>query len=761
MVARVGASHEAAIDADILHFSRLGLDAVRLSFWGDWEASDAKGNLIDNDHLRLLDYLVWQAGRAGIYMLLSPIVTYDASWPDAMERPRSGFSSVFKKEQLGLDPEAIAAQANYLGQILDHRNRYSGTAYKDDPAILAIEPVNEPFHHPEQFAKSVAYINTLVSAIRKTGCTKPVFYNVSEKMAIADAVGASRADGATFGWYPTGLMAGHTLTGNFLPLVDDYSAMRDARLQKKAKLVYEFDAPDLLYSYMYPAMARTFRRGGIQFATMFTYDSLPLAAGNLEFQTHYLNLVCTPHKAISLMIAAEVFRRIPRGSDFGAYPDNMHFGPFHIDDAADLSEMVSDDALLYSNDTRSRPRDPSHLRRIAGCGSSPLVEYEGNGCYFLDRVDAGAWRLEVYPDAVYVDDPFAEPKVGRDATRLLWRKRKMAVQLQDIGSDFYVNDLLSAGSTSRARQGVADVRPGVYLLAKRNGPMVAGIADKYIAMPEKPQEIALRHEPPPAVTAGEPWKITAAIAATDPVSVTLRLQPQGIPSANIAMSERHADTYEVEVDPSLMRRGLLEYAITVRAVGNVVNFPASAVNWHTQVLAQDDPLLLFDPARDREKLMFAGDSWGHISRIDSAEGKPALRINPAGSEEDVCCQWSVMEFQDLLQRGQRHEVRLHAIARAKRGECTVVMIERDSSAWGATLSVPTEWSELRVSLKDFSRVRAAQLPRGYPRDCIPYWRTQPNQSGEARGLQLSQTQHIQFVVAGMGARIEIRSLQIL
>ena len=43
-------------------------------------------------------------------------------------------------------------------------------------------------------------------------------------------------------------------------------------LARLPRIVYEFDSPDLRTGNMYPAMARTFRAVGAQFAAMFSYD---------------------------------------------------------------------------------------------------------------------------------------------------------------------------------------------------------------------------------------------------------------------------------------------------------------------------------------------------------------------------------------------------------------------------------------------------------------------------------------------------------
>ena len=81
---------------------------------------------------------------------------------------------------------------------------------------------------------------------------------------------------------------------------------------------------------MYPAMARLFLSEGVQSATQFQYETTPLADDNVSYKTHYLNLIYTPEKAISLAIAAEVVRRTPRGGKYVPDAKGMAFAPFRM-----------------------------------------------------------------------------------------------------------------------------------------------------------------------------------------------------------------------------------------------------------------------------------------------------------------------------------------------------------------------------------------------------------------------------------------------
>lgn len=456
---------KAAIDQDVYHFARLGLDLFRVHIW-DCEISDTLGNLLDNEHLDLFDYLLFRLQQRGINAVVTPIAYWGNGWPEPDE-PTPGFSTKYGKENCLTDNNAIRAQENYLRQFISHVNRYTGIAYKFDPMILAFEISNEPHHKgiPEDVT---SFVSKMTEAIRSTGCTKPVFYNVSHSIHFAEAYFDGGIDGGTFQWYPTGLGFQKELGGNMLPNVDRYTIPFENILKenKAARFVYEFDAADMASNYMYPAMARSFRTAGMQLATHFSYDPTFLAPFNTEYNTHFMNLPYAPRKALSLMICAEIFRKIPLYSAYGFYPDNTSFGPFRVSYEEDLAEMVTDEKFIYTNHTKTKPASISSLRMIAGWGNSPLVEYDGTGAYFLDKVGDGIWRLELMPDAMITDNLFGQNNLSSIRAIVKHERRKIKFNLPEFQNGFAIESVDWRDSIiyRESLNHPVDLVPGIYLL---------------------------------------------------------------------------------------------------------------------------------------------------------------------------------------------------------------------------------------------------------------------------------------------------------
>jgi hypothetical protein len=769
MAGLVGGDRKRMIDEDMAQFARMGWTGLRLCSWGDWENADPAGNLIVNQHVDLLDYLIAKARERGIYILLTPIHTYDPRFADQVNQPSpaNGFSKYFQRPEMGVNPQSIAAQHNYIGQLLNHVNPYTGVALKNEPAILFIEMINEPVHHPEDVAGSVAYIDGLVKAVRATGSRQITFFNVSQDFKIGEAIRQSRVDGVSFGWYPSSLGAGHQLQGNFLQTVDAYPDMLRPELNGKARIVYEFDQPDLLTGYMYPAMARTFRSVGAQFATMFAYDMLQTAPYNLGWQTHFLNLVHTPKKAVSAVIAAEAMRRLPRMKSYGRYPEDLSFGDFRVSYDTDSSELVATDAYMNAGSTTTAPRNPKMLQRVVGFGSSPLVGYEGSGAYFLDKVRDGVWRLELYPDEILVRDPFEQPRPDKIVSRLLERAWPMQIHLPDLGDAFYAAPVkLWQGTdhaTRRADQARVTVEPGIWLLSlvERVDPSTlptrinrVGFDEYHVNAPRSyPDDI--QPLTPKEMLAGKDIEMRVRIANDAlPDLVSLWVRPAGSRSfgASIAMSRGQGNDYIATLDAGRLSPGLYEYAVSAVSGARTVTFPGavpqrpgewpfySSSYWLLRVTAPSTALRLLNPDLDYKQISFVRPAEQYrdaFFKIAAGEGgdDSALRLELPDLGADTPAQYAAsLYIGDRLAARSGDAARadtLHVKLLATGGDrktVNVTLIEKDGSSWRMAAVATGGWSEVSLPLQQLTHDRSIFIPSPYP-GLWNYWRLGPQSRG--------------------------------
>ncbi|MFQ6096158.1 MAG: hypothetical protein ACE5O2_00395, partial [Armatimonadota bacterium] len=572
------------------------------------------------------------------------------------------------------------------------------------------------------------YVDDLAGAIKATGCDKPVFFNGWGGRL--KAVANSTVEGCSFGWYPTGLASGTALTRNYLPRVEDYPAMRAPALARKAKIVYEFDAADVPWSYMYPAMARAFRSGGAQIATQFQYDPMAIAATNENWQTHFLNLCYTPKKAVSFMIAAQAFYRLPRLHQYGRSPGSDRFDVFRVDYDRRLSEMVTDDVFMYSNDTDTNPPALSKLRLIVGCGSSPLVRYEGTGAYFLEMLADGAWKLTVYPDAVWVRDPYSGGRAEK--VRIFWRDWQMKVSLPDLGDNFTVVRLApDKESPTDARRGAFRVRPGTYVCVAR-GKKPPPVDATFVAPVGSVGPPAVYHEPPTEWVAGRPWRMEAVVASpAEPQSVVLHLRCVG-ETASKAFDMKRKGPYEwsARVPGEFLKPGEWRYAVSVTADGRVAAFPAGVGDDEAPFgPPKAKPVVLFsvqpdDEAPELECGLPEGETCEARVVEGSAAGRAALRMAATGFGEPPSCvalKWPTKPPSDHGDAYNALTIRARGDARTPAVE--VSLVEDDGSGFGYNVPLGPAWRTARVPL---SKLR-------------PLWTT------KRKAVDLSRVTHVCFV----------------
>ncbi len=757
----IGADHEDVIDQDVYHFARMGLDAYRIHVW-DIEISDKKGNLLENDHLRLLDYLIMRLKERGIKVVLSTMRNADNTSPEGEETLAWGFSREYPKygNVAHHTPEAVQAQQRYIRGFVNHVNQYTGVSYREDPDIIAFEINNEP-HHVNDDEAVREYLDTMVEAMRATGLEKPIFYNMSHNFDVTDVFLTSDIQGGTFQWYPTGLMAGFDQKGNFLPNVDSYPILfsDDPRFQKMGKMVYEFSPSDVTDNYLYPAMTRSFREAGMQFITQFSYDAMALADVNSEYNQHHLNLAHTPSKGISFMVASEVARRVPLEADYGTYPETAEFEDFRISYEHNLAEMVNDEAFYYSNDTDSRPDRPQDLQHLAGVGSSPLVEYEGTGAYFLDKLETGVWRLEVMPDAMMIHDPFDTPSLSKKNTRIIWNQWPMKISLPDLGSGFSFRSI----NRDNNRRGAADeqtmtVSPGVYILT-RNGvsstdwnrdDSFENIKVGEFVAPEPTGSLwDVIHTPYVEKTAGEPLLIRAQVIgdkAPGQVDLLYTISDEGEPRPpemmrvydpeQIEMHRTKGYTYEAELPDSLITPGGgIVYYISVRDEGEFTTFPgknnARPGNWDyyyrdhyvTRFADENAPLQVLNADRDfnyvlqfgrGDKSLVEGSSVG--SRAISVRGKisnnNSSHLREFIGEQIAGRQGDLDNFSEVIIRARALD--------SNTGTLQFGFLTTDGFTYGAPFELTGVWRDIRISLSALEQTNTAMRP-SYPRMSGPYF----------------------------------------
>ena len=406
------------------------------------------------------------------------------------------------------------------------------------------------------------------------------------------------------------------------------------------------------------------------------------------------------------------------------------------------------DAFLYAGSTRPHAARPGALRRIAGYGSSPVVTYDGEGIYFLDKVRAGVWRLEVYPDAVPVRDPFEPPSADKIVTRAIRRAWPMTITLPDLGDAFTVQPVTPGNAGNAvAVGGRFTVTPGVYVLsgtgavdrrhaaghARRRG--IRGVSR---ATGRRPAA----HGP----VAGGPEYLAGATPSSGARrrSDAARLGPCScgrLPAASIARFRCGQPAHTTTPRPSRPRRsaeGPYEYVITVFRRTRPRRFPRACPGGHgtgTTTAARLDagrraprtPLVLFDPPRDAARLTF--------TRIGDAGRRGLFRVGLSADDGPAGLPPRAAGGHERLEPGRLHgvardqgpdpvaggepssgatTVRLRLRGLGPRQTLHVTLMEDDGTSWTAAVPVDSAWSERSLPLVDVSRRTRRAAAAGIP-----------------------------------------------
>ncbi|MCM4155627.1 hypothetical protein [Gramella sp. AN32] len=767
------------IDKDVYHFARLNFDLYRVHVW-DTEISDEKGNLIENEHLENFDYLIKQLKDRGFNFVITPIAFWGNGWPEPDEET-PGFSHKFGKDKSLTNPEAIKAQQNYLAQFLNHVNPYTGIAYKNEPNIIAFEVSNEP-HHRGTPAEVKDFIQGMLESMRSTGTKKPTFYNVSHSIQLAETYFTSGIQGGTFQWYPTGLGFGEELEGNLLPNVNEYSIPFDAVISKNkgAKLVYEFDAADVNKSYMYPAMARSFREAGIQIATHFAYDPTFLAYVNTEYNTHYMNLNYVPHKALGLMIASEIFHEVPMGKDLGTYPENLKFGDFTISYEGDVATYNSAEKFIYTNSNTLQPKDLKNLNEIAGHGNSGIIKYDGKGAYFLDKLENGAWRLEVMPDPFMIKNPFGKNSLDKTIAIINWAENTMKIELPDLGADFKISGINVENSfTGKAENGTFTIAPGTYLIQnsekdnkkkkfnfKRNFSL-----EEFVATETSVDKTYLLHEPLEITSENIETKIEATVISNAEIQNVEAWFQNGNTYESVELSAENFYDFSAKIPQEVLQEGFLKYRIIVSTNEGKFTFPGgvagSPSDWdfygedyfETAIVKADTPITLFEAVTDSDQLVIPWSPKNQLIPIGLGKAEHQVKIDSLFQKDA-----ENMDEQPLYNYAFKYNFLKNLKGRkgnlttkdaliinarslsASEEKMEISLVMDNGAAFGKIITLKPEMQEIIIPLYELQPTKTVTLPRPYP-SFLPYY-FDHHHSGD---FEIERIENIQFSIGpGIG-----------
>jgi hypothetical protein len=780
-IGRLGYDRKEAIDADTYHLARLGINAYRIHVW-DCEISDGDGNLFANDHLDLLDYLIHKLEQRGIYVFLTPIAYWGNGYPEPNEQ-LPGFSMKYNKSNVYLEPEAVEAQERYLKLFVNHINPYTGKSYRSDPMIVGFEVCNEPGHSKP--AETTAFVKRMIKAIKSTGCTKPIFYNVTQSINLLEDFINGGTDGVTFQWYPAGLVANHEIAGNYLPHVDKYDMPfeNEEYFKDQARLVYEFDAADVGRSYMYPPVALSFKEAGMQWVTMFAYDPMVMAASNTEYQTHFLNLAYSPQKAVGFKIAGEVFRNPEFSRDRPNEKMPFETNGLKISYIDDRSELTTGELFYYTNSTSTIPPDRATLKSIAGYGTSTVISYKGYGAYFLDKIKDGLWRLEVMPDAVWVRDPFSRATPVIENVVIKWTGHEMDIDLPGLGNSFQVTGANPGNNLSAtARDGKFTVTPGSYVLSAGETPediknLKTGVVtfSEYYAPPETNKSVYFLHDAPLQVSEHQPVEITVkTVSFATPVR-RLVIQPSagglrgrgGFRPVLIPMERTDEYQFKGVIPDSLVRQGMLTYTILVESdSGKVTVFPGGikgpATAWDyynpesysVKVLPAGSEIELFYAGSYGQSVSFSGNSGMRSSvELSGVTGGSKLKFtvntpdSPQGRAGGSGVLYVLQNYIfDAIKSISGYadsysDIIINGKTTGKPVTLEVSLINKDGDAYTGRIILSGDQSSQLIPFKDLTAGRLFLLPRPYP-GFLPFWYT----GSKKKSFKLSEIERIQLMI---------------
>ena len=502
-------------DTNIPELHRMGVNVLRCHLTPA-DFTDAEGNLVETIYLESLDYMVHKAKEYGMYVTLAFVNHMN----DYAYVPESFMCGATREDWIN-DPGIVEQTRNYVRQLMQHRNPYTGLTYAEEKDIVYWELVNEPslygwpaiqehenaynafkdwlaetgreenanaYYIYRQFLVQ-DYIDGMCGLLDECGAHQPVIWNMNwahyrseSTMDIFDGTLSSQADGVCVCNYLDSSMVPGDAWNNPVDLSDvdftsslnnpfnninGYGWLRSPEWSGKAKTIYEFETLFNDSAYLYPIQAQYFRALNMQSATMWTYCMKEYAQWYAGAQ--YLNLTSTPAKAASFIVAKAIFENTPIGRTYDPLV-NEQIGENYAISKANNSSVWSDSEKFYhSGDALEWCPVPvsDEVNSIVGIGNSQIVEYSGTGIYFIDDID-GKLHITLEPNHEWVGEPWNSKNPGITCNLDYDTANTLSIRLKDWGEGQYTVSRIEDGAETVVTECTAlenlSLAPGDYVV---------------------------------------------------------------------------------------------------------------------------------------------------------------------------------------------------------------------------------------------------------------------------------------------------------
>jgi hypothetical protein len=441
--------------------------------------------------------------------------------------------------------------------------------------------------------------------------------------------------------------------------------------------------------------------------------------------------------------------------------------------------MNTDTKFYYSNTTTTSPSNASKLQHIAGFGSSPIMQYEGAGAYFLDKIEDGVWRLELMPDAISIRDPFERASPKKEVTRIQWASHPITITLADLGQGFVIRGLNEGNNFSAtATTGNFQVSPGTYLLTRTGKSLSAGKGDigvigknEFVAPQPFSNDIYLQHDPYTEVSAGKPATITARIVGLDTGKVSLQVTRLGggfgggggggQNQRTIAMTRSGAADFTAVIPGDFLTQGVITYRIIIQKGNDYTLFPGnikgnpfawdnvSNETWKTYVAAENGRLEIYNPDVDRSAKFYSSLRRGFQQSYTTGQNPGRLVLRLAATELSGNPVIGFQQYFGDKLKGRSMELtglnKLKIRARATGAQplkTKITLINADGLAVSSTITVTDDFNDIEVPLTNLAPDSSLLLPRPYP-GFHPLWF---KGSATASGFRLQDAEKIEVLI---------------